>query len=138
MVLAGLASVVMLSLVSCSVPGRSNPGRPAIEKTECRLAEITEAPAAQGHAGFPAVWSPVINAADTMQTLGWRHHKLPGKQATVYAFSPVDQRMALSATAVSSASMLRQSLRVEPGALRHAKVLMEGAGVDSRCGFDTA
>lgn len=47
----------------------------------------------------------------------WQHYKLPGKQATRFAYARKDGRDAMAVTAVSSASMLRHAVRVEPDQL---------------------
>ena len=49
--------------------------------------------------------------------LVWRHHVFPGKQPTQYAYERLDGRHSVSARASSSASMLRQAVRVEPANL---------------------
>jgi len=51
----------------------------------------------------------------------WQHQNFPGKRATQYRSDRVENRDATHALAVSSASMLRRSVRIEPaelGALR--------------------
>ena len=48
----------------------------------------------------------------------WQHYKFPGKQPTQYSYTPVDGTPAVMASASSSASMLRQSVRIEPALLR--------------------
>jgi hypothetical protein len=47
----------------------------------------------------------------------WRHFKLPGKQATKFVAARLDGRDTMAVTAVSSASMLRKTVRIEPAAL---------------------
>jgi hypothetical protein len=49
--------------------------------------------------------------------LAWRHHEFPGKQPTQYAYEQLDGRHSVVARASSSASMLRQAVRVEPAKL---------------------
>ncbi|HSV54063.1 MAG TPA: DUF3047 domain-containing protein [Burkholderiaceae bacterium] len=44
----------------------------------------------------------------------WQHFKLPGKQSTQFQYQRMDGREAMEATAVSSASMLRKVVRIEP------------------------
>lgn len=48
---------------------------------------------------------------------GWRPFVLPGKRATQYRFTTKDGRWAIEARAESSASMLRRTVDVPPGAL---------------------
>jgi len=47
----------------------------------------------------------------------WIHQTFPGKRPTVYQYQPKDGRAALAVHAASSASMLRQTVRVEPAQL---------------------
>ena len=58
----------------------------------------------------PEVWSAV-----------WQHYTLPGKQASQYAFARLDGRDAMAVTAHSSASLLRQNVRIEPQELAQIK-----------------
>ena len=51
----------------------------------------------------------------------WQHYKLPGKQASEYAFARVDGRNTMAAKAVSSASLLRQNVRIALDELAHIK-----------------
>lgn len=51
----------------------------------------------------------------------WQHYHLPGKQASQYAFAQLDGRDAMAVTAASSASLLRQKVRVEPQDLAQIK-----------------
>lgn len=44
----------------------------------------------------------------------WQHFTLPGKKATQFTYSRMDGRDAMSVIAISSASMLRQVVRIEP------------------------
>lgn len=47
----------------------------------------------------------------------WQHHAFPGKTSTAFAYDRLDGRHAIAARADTSASMLRQPLRVEPAEL---------------------
>ena len=47
----------------------------------------------------------------------WSHYALPGKKPTQYIYQQRDGRHTLMAKAVSSASMLRQSVHIEPARL---------------------
>ena len=51
----------------------------------------------------------------------WTHYKLPGKTPSQFEYEFKDGRDAIAAKAQSSASMLRQVMRVEPEALRRIK-----------------
>jgi hypothetical protein len=50
-----------------------------------------------------------------------QHMPLPGKQATEYAYTRLDERDVVAVRAESSASMLRQVLRIEPQDLGRVK-----------------
>lgn len=52
---------------------------------------------------------------------GWQHHPFPGKQSTQFSYTRKDGRDAMAVTAVSSASMLRKPLRIEPAELGHVR-----------------
>lgn len=47
----------------------------------------------------------------------WEHYRLPGKTPTHFRYARKDGRDALAVTAVTSASMMRQKLRMAPGEL---------------------
>lgn len=47
----------------------------------------------------------------------WRHYKLPGKQPSLFNYMRQDGRNAVAVTSKSSASMLRQVVRMEPAEL---------------------
>ncbi|HYW56100.1 MAG TPA: DUF3047 domain-containing protein [Polaromonas sp.] len=47
----------------------------------------------------------------------WRHQSFPGKQASQFKYVRLDGRDAIAATSLSSASMVRQVVRVEPAQL---------------------
>ena len=51
----------------------------------------------------------------------WQHYRLPGKQASKYTFARLQGRDAMAVTATSSASLLRQKLRIEPQDLAQIK-----------------
>lgn len=51
----------------------------------------------------------------------WRHHRLPGKAATLFEYAYKDGRDTLAAKAVSSASMLHRKLRIPPAELGHVQ-----------------
>ena len=51
----------------------------------------------------------------------WEHLKLPGKRPSTFDFVFEEKRVAIAANAQSSASMLRQVMRVEPGDLGMVK-----------------
>ena len=51
----------------------------------------------------------------------WQHYRLPGKQATNFAYSRKDGRHSMAVMAQSSASMLRQKVHIAPAALSHVQ-----------------
>jgi len=70
----------------------------------------------------PVAITPSSNAAPaSAPTAAWQHYALPGKQATQYAYARLDGRDAMAVNAVSSASLLRQRVRIEPDALSNIK-----------------
>lgn len=56
----------------------------------------------------------VVASTGNLVTSDWRHHAFPGKQPSQFRYERKDGREAMAATSSSSASMLRQMLRVEP------------------------
>jgi hypothetical protein len=65
-------------------------------------------------------WGPVATAAapDAVQ---WQHTPFPGKKASRYSLVRLDGRNAMAVNAVSSASMLRHKVRVEPADLNRLR-----------------
>lgn len=51
----------------------------------------------------------------------WHHYALPGKTPSQFSYIRKDGRDALAATAVTSASMMRRKLRIEPSDLGHVR-----------------
>ena len=69
-----------------------------------------------------AVQSPwALSSIGNANAQAWSHYKLPGKTPSQFQYELVDGRDAISAKAQSSASMLRQIMRVEPAALGRIK-----------------
>jgi len=72
----------------------------------------------------------------------WVHKTFPGKTATHFQYARLDGRHAISVQAESSASMLRQQLRIEPGELGRVRFswkvpgLIEDADLALRDGDD--
>lgn len=65
-----------------------------------------------------SAWARTGMPADTGGTSSpWTHQTFPGKRATQYHYERKNGRDALLVRAVSSASMLRQTVRIEPGQL---------------------
>lgn len=57
----------------------------------------------------------------TTETPHWQHFTLPGKKPTQFTYTRMDGRDAMSVMAISSASMLRQVVRIEPGELDNVR-----------------
>lgn len=55
-----------------------------------------------------------IASTPSTETSHWQHFTLPGKKSTQFTYTRMDGRDAMSVTAISSASMLRQVVRIEP------------------------
>jgi Protein of unknown function (DUF3047) len=66
-----------------------------------------------------------ISQQKSLQATGdkpqWQHYQLPGKHATQYSYVRLDGRDAMAGTAKSSASLLRQKIRIEPQDLAQIK-----------------
>ncbi|MEO8119552.1 MAG: DUF3047 domain-containing protein [Rhodoferax sp.] len=74
------------------------------------------APSLESERGYSAI-SPWTQAS----AHAWRHHKFPGKGATQFTYARQDGRDAMAASAVSSASMLRQTVHIPPDQLGQVK-----------------
>lgn len=69
-----------------------------------------------------AVQSPwALSSVGSANAQAWSHYKLPGKTPSRFEYVVEEGRDAIAAKAQSSASMLRQVLRVEPAALGRIK-----------------
>jgi hypothetical protein len=86
--------------------------------------------------GMPTVWQ----AEDKLK---WESVKIPGKLATQYSLVPSGHGNSIMAVAQSSASMLRQDLRIEPDRLNalnfswQIQKLIEGADMAHRDSEDS-
>jgi hypothetical protein len=100
-----------------------------VKADEADAAALASSPWAVTSAVAP---SPVVRLP------GWQHREFPGKQASHYQYARLDGRDAMGVHAVSSASMLRQAVRVEPADLNRLKFswkvpeLMEAADIAQR------
>jgi len=63
----------------------------------------------------PTPW--VMLSAGNQHAPGWKHQLFPGKSASQFRYVQKDGRAAMAANSVSSASMLRQVMRVESAEL---------------------
>lgn len=59
--------------------------------------------------------------AGDVDTSAWEHHTFPGKRPTQFTYMHKDGRDAMAAVAASSASMLRQKVRIEAADLGHVR-----------------
>jgi len=79
------------------------------------LAACSSAPT--HHDGYLAASPWAVASSGPVHAGSWQHYRFPGKQATQFAYAREDGRHAVLAHAVSSASMLRQTLRIVPADL---------------------
>ena len=96
----------LLQLVSCAYQPRF-----AVDEELSAMPTSVDA-SANDFSSFPSAISAESQATAAMLPPVWQHFSLPGKQATRYVYRRTDGRHAIKATARSSASMLRQSVRV--------------------------
>ena len=68
-------------------------------------------------ASFPAIRSIDPSTVLALESRTWQPHRFPGKRPTEYRYRWLDQRHTVEASAKTSASMLRQRLRMEPAQL---------------------
>ena len=87
----------------------------------CAQPSLLSLTAEPSGAVLPAKSSPIVAwvPITTESLSSWQHQTFPGKQASVYRGVSNEGRQAVLARAESSASMLRQALRVPPAELRH-------------------
>ena len=96
-------SCLLLQLAACST------APPELERDQPQLITLDNAWTHSTRTGAAAL-APV-----------WQHHQFPGKRATQYVYAKLDGRDAMAVSAVSSASMLRHALRIEPQHLGRVK-----------------
>lgn len=78
----------------------------------CGCASTRDQPSAPVEASPWAAQSGALPSAVAAGT--WQHYQLPGKTPTRFSYVRKDGRDALAVTASTSASMLRQKMRIEP------------------------
>lgn len=83
------------------------------------LAGATEEVALSPAATASSPWG--LASVGSQKASAWQHFKLPGKQPSQFSYVREGGREAMAATAISSASMLRQVMRVEPADLGNIK-----------------
>ena len=110
------ALLLMLLIQACAV-------QPVDQSQADVLPHLDTAKLLDTFALFPDVHSSATvpdrrAMAGKPDTAVWQHHKFPGKQPTQYTYERIGGRHAVVASASSSASMLRQSVRIEPALLQ--------------------
>lgn len=109
----------------------------ALWLTGCATSGIEPAESEVSHSD----WATTAVPADSR--VMWFHQTFPGKRASRYRYERKDGRHALQVNAASSASMLRQTVRVEPhqlGQLRFSWMvpsLIDAADLSQRDGDDS-
>lgn len=88
-------AVALLQLAACASPT-------AVPETTAAKSGLAATP-----------WSVASSAAPGAPA--WQHYLLPGKQASQFSYVHMDGRDAMVARSKSSASMVRQTVRIEPG-----------------------
>ena len=127
----------LVSLASCGwLPLTQQTGEATPDDDEHKPAKLVSI------APFPLIaWVTVADKSFTAPA--WKHYQLPGKRATSYAFQRLDGRQAVMAKAESSASMMRQSVRISSGKLGKLKFswkvpqLIDGADLALRDAHDS-
>ncbi len=104
---------VALSLIAMVAACTSVPQADATAEANAEPAT----PASPWSVASGGVAVPVQGDASAGNPHAWQHYPLPGKQPTRFAYTRKDGRDAMAVTAVSSASMLRQKVRIEPAEL---------------------
>lgn len=90
-----------------------------LQLAACASLPNTDVVAADEAASRIAPWA--LASSNQAKALAWRHFKLPGKKPSQFDHAVVDGRHAIAASAQSSASMLRQGMRVEADDLGNLK-----------------
>ena len=84
-----------------------------------QLAACSSPPLAPDSRAAQSPWA--LSSAGSPNAQAWSHYKLPGKTPSQFKYVVEEGRDAIAAHAQSSASMLRQTTRVESVALGHIK-----------------
>ena len=80
-----------------------------------QLVACGSAPLENDSRTFQNPWA--LSSIGSANAQAWTHYKLPGKMLIQFKYELLDGRDAIAAKAQSSASMLRQIMKVEPAAL---------------------
>ena len=84
-----------------------------------QLVACGSAPLAPGSDAVQNPWA--LSSVGSANAQAWTHYKLPGKTPSQFEYELKDGRVAMAVNAQSSASMLRQVVRVEPAAIKLIK-----------------
>lgn len=109
-----------LALAGCASQPRALQDTPETADATAQTANQNQA-----HNTGLASWLTASTAPASSQPAhrakGWHHYEFPGKRATHYEFTSKDMRNVVAVNAASSASLLRQNVRIEPAQLAHLK-----------------
>jgi hypothetical protein len=111
---------LLLQLASCAYVQETLKYEEA-DSPKVRALEEVESNSPDMHpdiASYPLIVPVLDTSAALLVPAGWHHYRLPGKKLTHYKYERADGRHAIKAKAASSASMLRQSVRVTSQKLR--------------------
>ena len=93
----------------------------AVLLTGCAVQQDSAKPASVETSPW-AVESGATVASGSKQPVSvWKHHALPGKKSTQFSYARKDGRNSIAVRAASSASILRQNIRIEPGDLGNVR-----------------
>ena len=104
-----MARIALLSLAFLAV----------LQLAACSALLPSSAALPEEAASISTPWA--LASSGTPNALAWQHFKLPGRQPSQFTYAHEDGRHAMAASAMSSASMWRQVLRVEPADLGKVK-----------------
>ncbi len=96
-----LTAIMVLQLAACS----SLPGNQSVFEEQAK----------------PWAIASTTKTTDSAAPAVWRHHAFPGKQASQFKYVRRDGRDAIAATALSSASMVRQVVHIDPAQLGNVR-----------------
>lgn len=108
-----------------------------VEAVEPAESAVHDAPATKADVHWVAASSLAGSSAT------WQHRIFPGKNSTAYQAIQLDGRSAIQSESSSAASLLRQTLRIEPGALGNLRfswkvpALINGADLRERDSDDS-
>jgi hypothetical protein len=112
------------SLAACSTFDAASSSSNSNEPDVAVSASGAAAPATvkwQSAIAFNAPTSSSSSDAPAAAAVQWQHRTFPGKKAVLYRTAVVDGRSVIASESNASASMLRQSVRIEPARLASVK-----------------